>query len=205
MSAEAGNCPSTEPIAAEIASPRSCSAAASVLNAPTKRSGSAMRQVARLSITMFFLSTVRYSERGGRENSTRLSRRTTRSNGAVTWRPGSVTTRTTRPNRVTSPYPVAAPGNNDDPTPQATPATITAGKDRRRSTSICDRPVRDMRVRLRWPLIVLGLFQGRPQEPHIDVLHVAGSRAHELPRAWQHVFERLYLQPELGQLRSAPV
>src|SRR6266851_4449129 len=100
----------TAPISARMMSERRCSPAAGVATAARKRTGSAIRHVTRLSTPRFFLSIVRYSEGAGRKNRTRLSSRTTRSNGATTWRPGSARTRTTRPKRVTSPYSVMSRG-----------------------------------------------------------------------------------------------
>jgi hypothetical protein len=55
MRAEAGYCPRTTPVPARIRSLSGCSAAAWVGKVPRKRSGSAIRQVARLDDDVLFV------------------------------------------------------------------------------------------------------------------------------------------------------
>src|SRR6478672_2894868 len=195
MRTDAGYWPMTAPISARTTSERRCSAAAGVASAARKRSGSAIRHVTRLSTPRFFLSIVRNSAGAGRKNRMRLSSRTTRSNGATTWRPGSARTRTTRPKRVTSPYSVTSKAKNEETRAQTASAAVSAGRVRR--STMLDRlfAVVDCSAILTCrhlhtllfviltktaSLLALARTDGL-QEPNVDVFHVAGTGPHKLP------------------------
>src|SRR5881409_2339078 len=105
-SAAEGWLPTTEPIFVSTTSERRCSAVARPPVVARKRTGSAIRQVTRLCMTRFFLSSLRNSAVTGLRVSRRLSSRTTvsKGKGRLTKSPGSFTTRATRPKRRKRPY-----------------------------------------------------------------------------------------------------
>src|SRR5215831_12842272 len=206
MRTEAGYRPMTAPISARMMSERRCSPAAGVATVARKRTGSAIRHVTRLSTSRFFLSIVRYSDGAGRKNRMRLSSRTTRSNGATTWRPGSARTRTTRPKRVTIPNSVTSRTKNEETSAQIADAAVTAGRIRRstkfdRSFAVVDCCTILACLPLSDPIQQLpGL--GRPRrlhQPQVEILDVAGAGPHKFAHARQHVFECFKLQSEFCQ------
>src|SRR3954454_5052517 len=218
MRMDAGYRPMTAPISASMTSERRCSAAAGIASAARKRSGSAMRHVTRLSTPRFFLSIVRNSEGAGRKNRMRLSSRTTRSNGAVPCRPGSATTRTTRPNRVTIPYSVTSRAKNDETTAQIASTAVNAGSVRRRMTLDRLFAAKDCSAILTChglghlaptdpaAFLLLALIRtDRLQQPNVDVFHLTGTGPHKLPHTGQNVFERFKLQSEFCQRRGTLV
>src|SRR2546429_594438 len=143
-SAAEGWLPTTEPIFVSTTSERRCSAVARPPVVARKRSGSAIRQVTRLWMTRFFLSSLRNSAVTGLRVSRRLSSRTTvsRGKGRLTLRPGSFTTRTTRPKRRKRPYSVTSTTTKQDQT-----------------ASVARRPPTSARVR-----VALGEVDGFPRE-----------------------------------------
>src|SRR5581483_9561023 len=160
-----------------------------------------MRQVARLSTTTFFLSTVRYSAAAGREKVRRRSSLTMVWKGTLKCRPGSPTTRTTAPKRVTRPNSVTSTANRLATMAHASsmPATSSAtARSRERLRAVAWGGVRSLKVR------ALLSPARRLQHPQVHLFHVARARADELLQAGQRLLDGLDLQTESGELGRAP-
>src|SRR5213596_3424670 len=115
-SAAEGWLPTTAPILVSTTSERRCSALERPPVVARKRAGSAIRQVTRLWMTRFFLSSLRNSAVTGLKVSRRLSSRTTvsKGKGRLTKSPGSFTTRATWPKRRKRPYSVTSMTTKQD-------------------------------------------------------------------------------------------
>src|SRR3954468_10432064 len=158
-----------------------------------------MRQVTSVSATTFFLSMLKYSAGGGRENVRLLSSVTIVSNGALTCRPGSSSTRNTAPKRVTRAYCVTSTVNRLAINAHTASAIIAS-----RAAAACQR-----RVEVPVPGLASTLFApsdgGRLQQPHVEILDVACIRQDELLQSRQRLLDAFQLQPEFGEFRRAPI
>src|SRR5215207_6690531 len=190
--------PNTAPTSPTIASVSRCSASPRVASVARKRVGSAMRQVASVATVTFFLSAVTYSTGRVLRYRRRLSNRCTRSKGSLKPRPGSSTSRTIRPKRLTIPCSVISSVKRLIRA-ESTSTALAAGASTR-SAALGLPPARLIcQLQGELPSSVAARADRRLKEPKVEVFDSTRLRPDKIVHLRKDVLDRLHLQAECGQ------